>query len=268
MTLRQSIALHTDSPFLFPTQMPPLRFGVPMAQSAPHVRLIRLDEINDERHQAYRQALANVYASLDSEQPVRLLYLLDGGPTGVNLYFGVVADAADSELLHGAMQNLRGALEGQLPGINFGEEIEAGQRKLLLDRLCQSARQGVLLGTPTGQEQNQTNEEMNFQDMDRLVRALQSGSGGDTDAWQLAIVSQPLTRQQINQQLDSAYALSSQLTQYISTNVQLGDNTSHQTGTSSGSSDSHGTNKSTSKTKGGNYSYTEGDNESDTRSKN
>ena len=267
MTLRQSIALNTDNLFLFPTQMPTLRFGVPVAQPAPHVRLIRLDEINEEGHQAYRQALANVYASLDSEQPVRLLYLLDGGPTGVNLYFGVMADAADSELLHGAMQNLRGALEGQLPGINFGEEIDVRQRALLLNRLCQSARQGVLLGIPTGQEQNQTNEEMNFQDMDRLVRALQSGSGGDTDAWQLAIVSQPLTRQQINQQLDSAYALSSQLTQYISTNVQLGDNTSRQSGTSKGSSDSHGTNKSTSKTKGGNYSYTEGDNKGDTRGK-
>ena len=267
MTLNPSVTLTTANPLPFLTQTPALRFGVPMAQPAPHVRLIRLDEINEEGHQAYRQALANVYASLDPEQPVRLLYLLDGGPTGVNLYFGVMADAADSELLHGAMQNLRGALEGQLPGINFGEEIDVRQRALLLNRLCQSARQGVLLGIPTGQEQNQTNEEMNFQDMDRLVRALQSGSGGDTDAWQLAIVSQPLTRQQIQQQLDSAYALSSQLTQFISTNVQLGDNTSRQSGTSSGSSDSHGTNDSTSKTRGGNYSYTEGDNKGDTRGK-
>lgn len=266
MTLNPSITLTTANPLPFLTQTPALRFGVPMAQPAPHVRLIRLDEINEEGHQAYRQALANVYASLDPEQPVRLLYLLDGGPTGVNLYFGVLSDAADSEMLHDAMQNLRGALEGQLPGINFSkEEIEPGEIKLLLDRLCQSARQGVLLGTPTGQEQNQTNEEMNFQDMDRLVRALQSGSGGATDTWQLTIVSQPLARQQIQQQLDSAYALSSQLTQFISTNVQLGDNTSRQSGTSSGSSDSHGTNDSTSKTRGDNYSYTEGDNESDTK---
>ena len=70
-----------------------------MAQPRPQVRLIRLDEINEERHQAYRQALANVYATLDPDQPVRLLYLLDGGPTGVNLYFGVVAEAADADLL-------------------------------------------------------------------------------------------------------------------------------------------------------------------------
>ena len=268
MPLLQPTAFNTNNSFPFLTQMPALRFGAPIAQPSPQVRLIRLDEINEERHQAYRQALANVYATLDPDQPVRLLYLLDGGPTGVNLYFGVVADAADADLLHGAMQNLRSALEGQLPGINFGEEIEAPQRSALLDRLCRSARQGVLLGTPTGQEQDQANEELNFQDMDRLVRALQSGSGGDTDSWQMAIVSQPLTRQQIHQQLNAAYTLSSQLAQYISTNVQLGDNNSRQTGTSSGTSESRGSNTSTSKTTGDNRSVTAGTSDSDTRGKN
>ncbi|MDP3230677.1 MAG: hypothetical protein Q8N13_22255 [Acidovorax sp.] len=268
MTLLQPIALNIDNHFTSLSQMPALRFATPVAQPSPEVRLIRLDEINEERHQAYRQALANVYATLDHDQPVRLLYLLDGGPTGVNLYFGVVADAANADLLHDAMQNLRGALEGQLPGINFGAEIEVGQRNTLLDRLCQSARQGLLLGTPTGQEQDQTNEELNFQDMDRLVRALQSGSGGDTDSWQLAIVSQPLTRQKIHQQLDAAYALSSQLTQYISTNVQLGDNISRQTGTSNGTSESRGSNSGTSKTTGDNRSVTAGNNRSDTKGDN
>lgn len=264
MTQIRTTDLNANSTLSFLTQMPALRFGVPVAQPGPRVRLIRLDEINEERHQAYRQALANVYATLDPEQPVRLLYLLDGGPTGVNLYFGVVAEAADADLLHIAMQNLRGALEGQLPGINFGKEIEASQTDALLERLSRSARQGVLLGTPTGQEQDQANEELNFQDMDRLVRALQSGSGGDTDSWQMAIVSQPLTREQIHQQLDAAYALSSQLTQYISTNVQIGDNSSRQIGISSGTSESRGSNTGTSKTTGDNQSVTTGTNNSDT----
>ena len=268
MTSLQTNILNTDNRFQFLTQMPALRFGTPVAQPNPEVRLIRLDEINEERHQAYRQALANVYATLDPDQPMRLLYLLDGGPSGVNLYFGVVADAENADLLHGAMQNLRGALEGQLPGINFGVEIDVSHRNALLDRLCQSARQGLMLGTPTGQEQNQANEELNFQDMDRLVRALQSGSGGDTDSWQLAIVSQPLTRQQIHQQLDAAYALSSQLTQYISTNVQLGDNSSRQIGTSNGTSESRGSNSGTSKTTGDNRSVTGGTNHSDTKGDN
>lgn len=247
-----------------------LRFGAPLdsaSSTKPDVRIIRLDEINEERHQAYRQALANVYASLDPEQPVSLLYLLDGGSAGVNLYFGVVADAADADL-HAAMQNLRGALEGQLPGINFGEEIAVDQRNALLDRLCRSARQGVLLGTPSGQVQEQNNGEVNFQDMDRLVRALHSGSGGETDSWQLAVVSRPMTRPQIHQQLDAAYALSSQLAQCISTGVQLGDNSSHQIGSSTGTSESRGSNSGTSRTTGINYSDTKGTNTNDTRGKN
>ena len=61
-------------------------------------RLIRVDEINEEGHQAYRQALANVYATLDSEQKVRFLYLLCGSASGVELYFGVVADVADADV--------------------------------------------------------------------------------------------------------------------------------------------------------------------------
>ena len=232
----------------------------------PAVRLIRLDEINEEGHQAYRQALANVYATLDASQPVRLLYLLDGGPNGVHLYFGVVAD--DDVHLHEAMKNLRGALEGQLPGINFGAEILAPERQALLQRLSQSTRLGVLLGTPTAQEQEQqgSQNEQNFQDIDRLVRAMQSGSS-KTDVWQLAIVSQPLSQQQIYQQLDTAYALSSQLALDINTNVQLGDNSSRQTGTSTGTSTSRSSNSGTSKTTGDNYSVTKGDNTSDTRGK-
>lgn len=231
--------------------------------TAANVRLIRLDEINEERHQAYRQALANVYATLDANQPVRLLYLLDGGPNGVHLYFGVVAD--NDVHLHEAMKNLRGALEGQLPGINFGTEISALERQDLLHRLSQPIRIGVLLGTPTAQEQEQqgSHNEQNFQDIDRLVRAMQSGSG-KTDTWQLAIVSQPLTQQQICQQLDAAYTLSSQLTLDINTSVQFGDNSSHQSGTSYGSSESRGSNSGTSKTTGDNRSLTKGSNTSDT----
>lgn len=231
--------------------------------AVPAVRLIRLDEINEEGHQAYRQALTNVYASLDAGQPVRLLYLLDGGPNGVHLYFGVVAD--DDVHLHEAMKNLRGALEGQLPGINFGAEISAPERQALLKRLGQSARLGILLGTPTAQEQEQqgSHKEQNFQDIDRLVRAMQSGSS-NTDTWQVAIVSQPLTQQQIYQQLDAAYALSSQLALDINTNVQLGGNSSSQTGTSIGSSTSRGSNSGTSKTTGDNRSVTKGSNTSDT----
>lgn len=91
-------------------QTPVLRFDTHLA-TAFQTRLIRLDEINEEGHLAYRQALANVYAALDPEQAVRFLYLLDGSPSGVSLYFGVVADSAGGEV-HEAMKSPRGAVSG------------------------------------------------------------------------------------------------------------------------------------------------------------
>src|SRR5690606_21949616 len=174
-------------------------------------RLIRLDEINEEGHHAYRQALANVYASFDPDVPVRMVYLLDGSPAGVNLYFGVTSDANGADL-HEALKNLRGALEGHLPGINFGGEVSHDDVNGLLDRWQRSSHQGVVLGAPTGQAEGQPNEEQSFQGIDRLVRALQSGTRMDSvnaSHWQFAVISQPLAREHIRQQLDAAYALSS-----------------------------------------------------------
>lgn len=220
-------------------QAPALHFGAP-ALATPAVRLIRLDEINEERHQAYRQALSNVYAALEPEQTVRLLYLLEGGPTGVALYFGVVADAADA---HEAMKNLRSALEGQLPGINFAQEVKAEESRELLERLCRAAQQGVMLGAPTGQAQDEASDEQNFQGVGRLVRALQpeifNGIPSD-ERWQLAVLSQPLERRQVRQLLNEAYALSSRLAALVRTSVQASGNTSRQKSASTGSSEASG----------------------------
>lgn len=242
-------------------ETPALSFSVP-AISKPKARLIRLDEINEEGHQAYRQALTNVYATLDSRQNVRLLYMVDGSPSGVALYFGVVADT-DGEDIHEAMKNLRGALEGHLPGINFGEEVTPTTRDALIANFCSAPHQGVMMGAPTGQSQDERNEDDNFQGLDRLVRALQSGSGSNTQAnagWKLAVVSQPFERQQIRQMLDDAYALSSQLAILVRTSVQSSGNSSRQKNVSTGSSQSIGSNEGFTENRGKSESGTEGKN--------
>ncbi len=241
------------------TQAPALHLGALVA-SAPKVLLIRLDEINEERHQAYRQALTNVYAALDPEKQVRLLYLLDGSSTGVALYFGVVDDSTEPDE-HEAMKNLRGALEGQLPGINFGKEIKPEAKNALLKRLAHAPQQGVMLGAPTGQEQDDANEEQNFQGIDRLVRALQSGGSSDSQAganWQLAVISQPLSRSVVRGLLDAAYDLSSQLALLVRTSVQSSGNTNRQKNVSTGSSTADGSNQSQSNSHGKSESATEG----------
>lgn len=250
-------------------QTSPLRMGAPLT-NAPAVRLIRLVEINEEGHRAYRQALANVYAALDPEQPVRLLYLLDGGPTGVALYLGVTADEGQADL-HEGIKNLRGAMEGQLPGINFGEEVTEDARNDLLKRLRDATHQGVVLGAPTGQSENDTDDKDNFQGVDRLVRALQSGSRPDSQSdgrWQLVVVSQPLRQSEVRGLLDAAYALSSQLAGLVRTSVQASGNSSRQTGTSSGTSKTTGKNEGTSETLGKSESGTEGNTWGESSSRN
>lgn len=229
------------------------------AQAQPQVRLIRLDEINDEKYLVYRQALVNVYASLDPEEDVRLLYLLEGSASGVNLYFGVVTDSTANT--HEAFRNLRGALEGQLPGINFGCDVDAETKDKLVHMLQGSKHQGVILGTPTGQGEDSSGDENNFQDIDRLVRALQSTSRVDSQSnsrWQLVVLSQPLTRQLIDQQLNAAYQLSSKISALIRTSVQTGGNTSRQKSSSIGYNDSKGGNESKGENSGRNEGGSEG----------
>lgn len=245
-------------------ETPALSFSVPSKPAIPttQARLIRLDEINEEGHQAYRQALANVYATLDAKQNVRLLYMIDGSPSGVALYFGVVAET-NGEDIHEAMKNLRGALEGQLPGINFGEEVTPTTRDALITNFCSAPHQGVMMGAPTGQSQDERSEDDNFQGLDRLVRALQSGSGSNTQAnagWKLAVVSQPFERQQIRQMLDDAYVLSSELATLVRTSVQSSGNTSRQKNVSTGTSQSFGTNEGSSQNWGKNESGSVGKN--------
>ncbi|MCG9105645.1 ATP-binding protein [Laribacter hongkongensis] len=170
----------------------------------------------------------------------------------------MIADDVHTDV-HEAMKNLRGALEGQLPGINFGEDIDLAGRCALMGRLSGMAHQGVMLGAPTEQA-SETGDEQNFQGVDRLVRTLQASGRADAlsdAAWYLAVVSQPLSRETVRDLLDEAYGISSQLASMVSANLQTGSNSSQQKSVSFGSSLAEGTNEGTSTTESKNKSGTE-----------
>ena len=223
------------------------------------LRLIRLDEINEEKHQTYRQALANVYSTLSTEQDIRLLYILVGHSTGVELYFGVITENdADS---HEAIKCLHSALEGQLPGINFGDEVNKDEVERLIESFNNCKHSGLMLGAPTGQEQDQNLDEQNFQSVDRLVRAMQSSmstSATSNTAWQLTVVSQPLSRKNIRQLINSAIDLSSYLASLLKKNVQASNNANRTKSASYGTSESDGRNSGESDSRGNNESGTKG----------
>ncbi|AKU11337.1 ATPase-like protein [Azoarcus sp. CIB] len=207
----------------------------------PKLWLMRLDEINEESPSTYRSALANVYATLDADDGTSFLYLLDGGPDGVSLHFGIIESRPDSGS-HEAFKNLWGALEGQLPGINLGNEENI---EPLIQRLEQSRFQGVVLGVPTLQDEGQGSEDENFQGIERLVRTLVSQRGlkdPNVTRWQLAVVCQPLSRVEARKRLDAAYDLASEIAALVRTSVQASGNSSEQKGSSYSSSTADGEN--------------------------
>ncbi|EQB2605047.1 hypothetical protein ACYHQC_004236 [Aeromonas salmonicida] len=215
----------------------------------PNLRLMRVEEINDEKTSAYRSALANVYATLEYEQGIQFVYLLDCSLDGVSLYFGVsqLQQNADG---HEALKNFRGALEGQLPGINLSSLTN---HDCLIERLQQSRYQGVVLGIPTGHSEEQGQQEEDFQGIERLVRTLLVGSKSDTQnsaRWQMAVVTQPLTRDLARTYLDGAYDLASELSLLVKISVQAGSNNSGQKGVSTSVGTTQGTNTGRTDTKG------------------
>ncbi|MGI2065325.1 ATP-binding protein [Shewanella sp. MF08487] len=234
--------------------MPTPQFAqLPLSLPSSSLKLLRVEEINDENPSAYRLALANVYAALEHEDQIQFVYLLDVSLEGVALYFGVnqLTSAADG---HEAFKNLRGALEGQLPGINLSklEGIEP-----LMERLQASKHKGVVLGIPTGKSQEQDSNEEDYQGIERLVRTLLSGSGSDSDSinsanWQMVVVTQPLTRKDARVYLDDAYELASELSIQVKTSVQAGSNHNEQKGNSFSEGTSDSTNTGRTDTRGKN----------------
>jgi hypothetical protein len=215
----------------------------------PNIRLMRVEEINDEKSCAYRNALANVYATLEFEQGVQFIYLLDCGLEGVSLYFGVSQLQQDADS-HEALKNFRGALEGQLLGINLST---LDNHDAIIEHLQQSRYQGVVLGIPTGQSEEQGKQEEDFQGIERLVRTLLVGSSSGTQnsaRWQMAVVTQPLTRGMARSYLDGAYDLASELALLVKTSVQAGSNNSEQKGISVSEGTTRGSNEGRSDTRG------------------
>lgn len=215
----------------------------------PNLRLMRVEEINDEKTSAYRNALANVYATLEYELGIQFVYLLDCSLDGVSLYFGIsqLQQNADG---HEALKNFRGALEGQLPGINLSNLTNHDS---LIERLQQSRYQGVVLGIPTGHSEEQGQQEDDFQGIERLVRTLLVGSKPDTQnsaRWQMAVVTQPLTREIARSYLNGAYELASELALLVKTSVQAGSNNSGQKGVSTSVGTTQGANTGRTDTKG------------------
>jgi hypothetical protein len=184
-------------------------------------QLIRVREIFEGEAGGYRQALANVYATLDAGSSVRLVYMIEGGPEGIELYFGVVTTASAKSALHEGTKLLLGALEGQLAGLSLERETPEQSRQLLQRAVAAPVR-GLLLGVPSTQQQEDEGPGDDFQGVERLARALLVGSEGRSgDRWHMLIVSRPLARSVVPALLEDALAVSTEVSLHATRQLQF-----------------------------------------------
>ncbi|MBP9726612.1 MAG: ATP-binding protein [Gammaproteobacteria bacterium] len=211
-------------------------------------RFFRLTEISTEEEVVLRQNLENVIACLDNTD-FRWVYYISGTKAGIELYLGVVR--AKHLSTQGNVCDYAFLLKSQLQGNLTGAQLEpVAQEQLqhkILTPLKKSKYFGLLHGVPSITIDQQTNTATVSQGVDRLTRALVG------DVWQLLIVTEPATEQEINQQLDQLLQLASDLHPYIkrssqeSNNRNTTDSTTKSTSSSRELAQNEGTSNSTTK---------------------
>ncbi|MGD9889066.1 MAG: hypothetical protein AB7S56_07360, partial [Halothiobacillaceae bacterium] len=199
--------------------------------------------------------MSNIFAAAQEQKNTHIVYLLRGTRERVNLYLGIAVPEGMPADLHEARKNLQAALLGHLPGVQLSNDDSPTES---MEDYC---RFGVALGVPTAHEDDAKSDEVDFQGIERLIRAMQS-SGND---WQLMLVARPLERTEIQGYIDQTMSLASKAATWSKATLQDSNNTGTQTNKSYNISDSRGTSDSTAHQLGKNKNFTHGTNSGSSR---
>lgn len=243
----QDPAFSWDQPLLEPQQFQPL-----LAAEEIDYRFFRVTEISQDKAEGYRLAMANVLSILNDSEAA-LAYLLNGTPSGLELYLGVV-ERGRGRRAHEASRQLKGALEGNFPGVQLKEVKQDDEAFNQLFHTSQHL--GLVQGVPSFNEQAQTPEQQDFQGIERLANSLQG------EHWQLLVVAEPGQDAEIRSLLKQVYELSTELSVHIKQTVQQSEGQSSQQSETQGTS--KGSNQGDSITE--NQSHTQGKSETKTTS--
>ena len=223
-------------------------------------RFLKISEIVSKSASSQRSAMANVLSILNGGN-TSVVYILSGTEEGVDLYVGIAQKEAEDE--RGvATELLRSSLEGNFPGVQL-DKIHDDDNPLE-DILAASKYSGCVLGVPSFNEPKQGSEDEDFQGIERLVDSL----AGET--WQFVLVAEPGSDDELHEQIQQLYDISTELSGHVKQSYQVSHNYSTQNSDTEGKSKSEtdGTNTSTggsdgtSKTKGKNTGGSSGSNRS------
>lgn len=214
-------------------------------------RLFHVTEIGDGKAGAYRLAMANVLSGIDDPR-CKAIYILSGTPEGVALYIGIASAKLSVDALHEMAKTLGASFEGNFLGAKL-QDIRNGNSAV--EEMMSSAKHlGLITGVPSFNSEEADVGDEDFQGLERLVNSLV----GET--WQLTIVAEPGTDQEIRDMLDSIYDFSSNLSELQKQSVQHSENTGHSKTETKGTSVSDTVGSSDSDTRGTNLSDTRGTN--------
>ncbi|OYQ78704.1 hypothetical protein B9T19_07605 [Ignatzschineria sp. F8392] len=201
-------------------------------------------EISEGKSDEYRMSMANVIANLYQSDST-FIYILSGTKEGINLYIGVASEQNNSIDRY----ILKNAFEGNFIGSQLQPIFQDDQEFLsLIDR---SKHVGIVTGIPSIDENNESEDD--FQGIERLAKTLV-----DTE-WQLIIVAESGTENEIRNILNELYQFSTDLSTYVKVSSQNSTNT--------GWNDSKTKGTSNSKTSGTSSTTTTGKTEGSTESK-
>ncbi|MCK8826593.1 DUF87 domain-containing protein [Natroniella acetigena] len=205
---------------------------------------------DDEGKSPRKEAFENVISALRLEG-VSFLYLILGDKEGVHFYFGVVRDLNDRKDLDLNIRDigeeiLKPSIRGNFRGSKISE-VEPEPKLKIKEQVEEMNYYGFLEGVPGINEDSE-----DFQGVDRLIDVMLG------DEFGLAIIANPLNREEITEIEKKLYDTYSQIVPLANKSVQEGE--------SEGKSEGKTITKNSSKTKG--ESYSKGSTESETSNEN
>ncbi|MBB1488630.1 ATP-binding protein [Oceanospirillum sediminis] len=251
----EDIALFWDIPEINTDQARPM---IPADQL--EYRFFRICEIGEDKAEGYRLAMSNVLSILN-DSSVSLAYLLNGTPQCVELYIGVAS--REVAISHEASKLLKGALEGNFPGIQLQKAVNDSDFHQMMQR---SVHLGMVQGVPSFNDHNQLSNQEDTQGIERLVNSLTG------EYWQMLVVAESGSDSEIKDILNQTYDLSTRLSAFAKQSIQKSENettsTSHTEAETKGDSRSWSNSDSASTTKSKNEGWNKTKNEGWNKTKN